>query len=166
MIKKPLTYVVVALILSQPCFAETKKDNIFKRVVNKIGNAIKIESPGKSSKILNVAKSQVGSYYRPGVKAQCANFVGHVVTKAGGEKPSSASFARSWLKWGKPVNWSSKKPGDIIVTWRGSRSGTYGHILIYAGDNTAIHRSTSGKKVGYVDVANYSSKVLGVRRAA
>lgn len=162
MIKNTLTYVVVALILAQPCFAENKKDNIFKRICN----AIKIESPGKSSKILNVAKSQVGSYYRPGVKAQCANFVGHVVTKAGGEKPSSASFARSWLKWGKPVGWSSKKPGDIIVTWRGSRSGSYGHILIYAGDNKAIHRSTSGKKVAYIDVANYSSRILGVRRAA
>ncbi len=166
MIKNPLIYVVTALMLTQPCLAEKGKDNIFKRVADKISNAVKVASPGKGSKIYSVAKSQVGSYYRPGIKAQCANFVGHVVTKAGESKPASSSFARSWLKWGKPVSWSSKKPGDIIVTWRGSKSGTYGHILIYAGDNTAIHRSTSGKKVGYIDVANYSSRVLGVRRAA
>jgi len=163
--KTTLVTLIVMTLFCQNSYAE--KDNIFTRIAKRLSEVqSKSSKPIKNTKIYNTAKQQVGSYYRPGVKAQCANFVGHVVTKAGMKKPANSSMARAWLKWGDPVDWTSKKPGDVIITWRGSKKGPYGHILIYAGENTAIHRSTSGKQVSYIDVDRYKSKVLGVRRAA
>ena len=161
--KKTTLIAIAALLFVQNSHADNS--NFLTRIVKKITEASRPANINGNLKIYTVAKKQVGTYYRPGVKAQCANFVGHVVSKAGIEKPASANMARSWLRWGEPVSWSNKKPGDIIITWRGSRGGSYGHILIYAGDEKAIHRSTSGKLVSYVDTDRYQSKVLGVRRA-
>lgn len=161
--KKTPLIVIAALLFCQKSYADNN-GNILNRIVKKITEASQPISSNNNSKIYTVAKKQVGTYYKPGVKAQCANFVGHVVSKAGIQKPTSASRARSWLKWGEPVSWSNKKPGDLIITWRGSRRGSSGHILIYAGNEKAIHRSTSGKLVSYVDTDLYRSRVLGVRR--
>lgn len=155
--KTTLVSIIVTTMLIQTSFAEK---NFLSRLFQKVS-----PSP-TSAKICTIAKSRVGTSFRPGVTKQCANFVGDVVTKAGGTKPSSPAMARSWLKWGKPVSWSSKKPGDLIITYRGRRSGTAGHILIYAGNNVAVHRPTSKKQVSYIDVDYYASRVLGVRRAA
>ena len=163
--KATLVTLIVMTVFSQNSYAE--KDNIFTRIAKRVSEAqIKLPKPQKNAKIYSTAKQRVGSYYRPGVRAQCANFVGDVVSKAGLKKPANSSMARAWLKWGQPVSWSNKKPGDLIVTWRGSKRGSYGHILIYAGGNTAIHRSTSGKQVSYIDINSYKPRVLGIRRAA
>ena len=122
--------------------------------------------PGQftSASILAKALAWEGRSYRPGVSAQCANWVGHVVCSAGGSTPVGHSMARNWLKWGHPVSRTTVKPGDIVVTWRGSRSGRYGHILIYVGDGLCIHRPTRSKPVEKVPLSTFSNKILGIRR--
>ena len=162
--KKTSLIAIAALLFCQNSYADNN-GNILTRIVKKITEASLPANINGNLKIYTAAKKQVGTYYRPGVKAQCANFVGYVVSKAGIEKPASASMARAWLKWGEPVSWPNKKPGDLIITWRGSRRGSYGHILIYAGNGRAIHRSTGGKLVSYVSTDLYQSRVLGVRRS-
>lgn len=115
---------------------------------------------------LSVAKSDLGSHYRRGHSKQCANWVTSVVLRAGGTPPaSSPSWAKGWLNWGYAVTVATMQPGDIIVSHRGSRSSRNGHIMIYAGNGRAIHRPTSSKPVQYVDVAHYTGRVAGVRRA-
>lgn len=118
-----------------------------------------------SSRISSIATRDVGTYYRKGVSLQCANYVSHVVERAGGTPPAGKASARSWLKWGKKVSFSSMKPGDIIVTTRGSSSRT-GHILIYKGDGKAIHRSTRYKPVGEISIDYYRSRIIGIRRVS
>ncbi len=111
-----------------------------------------------------VAKRQVGTHYAAGLKFQCGNFVGHCVSKAGKQTPRNPAKATNWLQWGTPVPWALKQPGDVIVTWRGSKSSGDGHVLIYVGNGKAVHRSTYKAPVGYVDVDSYKSRLLGVRR--
>lgn len=122
--------------------------------------------PGQftASSIVAKAKSWEGRHYRRGQSCQCANWVGEVVRNAGGSTPASSSMARSWLKWGNSVPRSAMKPGDIIVTWRGSRNGSSGHILIYLGNGQCIHRPTRSKPVQQISLSVYESKILGVRR--
>ena len=122
--------------------------------------------PGQftAQNILAKAKGWEGKYYRRGVSYQCANWVGEIVRSAGGSTPASSSMARSWLKWGHSVPRSAMKPGDIIVTWRGSRSGSSGHILIYLGNGQCIHRPTRSKPVQQISLSVYESKILGIRR--
>lgn len=117
------------------------------------------------SRIVKTAKLWNGKYYRKGQSCQCANWVSEVVFSAGGGRPLYSSMARNWTKWGKPVSKSAMKPGDVIVTWRGSKTGKSGHVLIYLGDGKCIHRPTRSKPVQLTDLSFYKSKILGVRRA-
>lgn len=116
--------------------------------------------------IAKEAESRVGKSFRPGTSAMCAAFVADVVKKAGGKVPSSPNMARSWLRWGKPVSVAMIRKGDIVVCWRGSRSGTKGHILIYSGSGVCIHRSTKSAPVKKTPLSSYKGKILGVRRAS
>ena len=118
-----------------------------------------------SHAIATKAKSCEGKPYRAGVSKQCANWVGEVVDSVGIECPSGHSLARNWLKWGKPVSYATMRPGDIIVQWRGSKSGTAGHILIYVGNGQCIHRSTYSKAVSRVSAESCKARILGIRRA-
>ena len=122
--------------------------------------------PGKftSSEIVASAKKWTGRHYRYGHSRQCANFVGHVIKDSGGIPPYGHSMARNWLEWGRPVIPAVIRPGDVVITWRGSRSGTAGHILIYIGDGQCIHRPTRSKAVCKTPLSLYKSKILGVRR--
>ena len=122
--------------------------------------------PGKftSSQIVASAKKWTGRHYRYGHSRQCANFVGHVIKDSGGIPPYGHSMARNWLEWGRPVIPAVIRPGDVVITWRGSRSGTAGHILIYIGDGQCIHRPTRSKAVCKTPLSLYKSKILGVRR--
>jgi hypothetical protein len=80
--KKTSLIAIAALLFCQNSYADNN-GNILTRIVKKITEASRLISSNNNSKIYTVAKKQVGTYYRPGVKAQCANFVGHVVSKAG-----------------------------------------------------------------------------------
>ena len=119
----------------------------------------------RTSSILSEALKWEGKYYKKGVSFQCANWVGAVVLSAGGGRPNNHSAARSWLKWGKPVSSVSNiRPGDIVVTWRGSLNSSTGHILIYIGGGECIHRPTRSKEVQRINLAIYKEKILGIRR--
>ena len=122
--------------------------------------------PGQftSASLIEKAKSWEGKHYRPGVSAQCAAWVGQVVQSAGGRLPQGHMMARSWLNWGYSVPRSSIRPGDLVVTWRGSPRSASGHILIYLGNGECIHRPTRSKPVQRIKLSTYSSKIIGVRR--
>jgi len=121
-----------------------------------------------SAKMVQQAKLWNNRHYRKGASCQCANFIGEVVTSSGGSKPKASSLARSWLEWGNRVSIAKNaiKPGDVIVTWRGSKNGNSGHILIYIGDGQCIHRPTRSKPVQVTELSIYRSKILGVRRGS
>jgi cell wall-associated NlpC family hydrolase len=119
-----------------------------------------VEHPSLISK----AKAWEGKYYRKGVSCQCANWLGEVTSASGFTLPKGHSLARNWLSFGKPVNRSSLRSGDVIVTWRGSRHGSSGHVLIYLGDNQCIHRSTRNKPIQRISLDVYRGKILGIRR--
>lgn len=117
-----------------------------------------------SSSIVETAKEWAGRHYRYGDACQCANWVGQVINESGGSTPSHHAMARNWLEWGRPVPVAAIRPGDIVVTWRGSRSGSAGHVLIYIGNGECIHRPTQSRAVCKTQLSFYKSKILGVRR--
>jgi cell wall-associated NlpC family hydrolase len=120
--------------------------------------------PISNSSIVTEARKWDSKHYKKGQSLQCANWVGRVVIDAGGTPPPRHAMARSWLKWGSPVSKSAIQPGDIVITWRGSRSGKSGHILIYIGDGQCIHRPTYSRAVCKTYLSNYSPRILGIRR--
>jgi len=94
----------------------------------------------------------------------CSSFVCWVAEKAGMGSTDSM-MARSWLNWGV----SSKKdplPGDIVVYWRGNRSGWKGHVGIYLRTNRDGSIVTlGGNQSDEVNISQYSAaKLLDIRR--
>jgi len=154
---KIIVIILIILAAALTAVADSKSKTGFSKL--KLGGL----SLTSSSKISSIATRDVGTYYRKGVSLQCANYVGHVVERAGGTPPSGKASARSWLKWGRKISFSAMKPGDIIVTTRGSSSRS-GHILIYKGNGKAIHRSTRYKPIGEISVDYYRSRIIGIRR--
>lgn len=116
-----------------------------------------------NSGIVAKAVSWENKFYRPGVSRQCANFVGEVMSSAGIDPPLGHSLARNWLKFGRPV-YGSPRPGDVVITWRGSKTGNSGHILIYLGNGKCIHRPTQSRAVCKTELSYYQDKILGIRR--
>ena len=154
---KIIVIILIILASALTTVADSKSQTGFTKL--KLGGL----SLTSSSRISSIATRDVGTYYKKGVSLQCANYVGHVVERAGGIPPSGKASARSWLKWGRKIPFSAMKPGDIIVTTRGSSSRS-GHILIYKGNGKAIHRSTRYKPIGEISVDYYKSRIIGIRR--
>ncbi len=122
--------------------------------------------PGQytATAIVSEAKKWEGKHYRYGQSRQCANWVGRIINDSGGNTPPHYAMARNWLSWGRQVSLIGIRPGDVVITWRGSRSGTSGHILIYVGNGQCIHRPTQSRAVCKTPLAYYEGKILGVRR--
>ena len=154
---KIIVIIIIILAAALTARADSKGAREFPKL--KVGGI----SLTSSSRISSIATRDIGTYYRKGVSLQCANYVGYVIERAGGTPPSGKASARSWLKWGRKIPFSAMKPGDIIVTTRGSSSRS-GHILIYKGNGKAIHRSTRYKPIGEISVDYYKSRIIGIRR--
>ena len=169
--KKPALFLSLSLVSlmgmaspkPKPAHSRSTKSKESETDLKEVFSKLKLKGVASSSKIANIATRDIGTYYRKGVSLQCANYVSHVVKRAGGTPPSSSSFARSWLKWGTKVQYANIRPGDIIITSRG-RSSRSGHILIYKGGGKAIHRSTRYKAIGEISLDYYKSRILGIRR--
>lgn len=110
------------------------------------------------------ARADVGSHFRKGESAQCANYVADVMRRAHIPTPRAPALVMNWRNWGTPVPWALKKPGDVIVTWRNSPRSGEGHILIYVGNGKCVHRSTYKSPVKFADVDDYKPRLLTVRR--
>lgn len=103
-----------------------------------------------------------GSYYRRGVSAQCANWVGTVVRESGHSTPANPAKSTNWLSWGKPVPISMIRPGDVVIYARGSNG--YHHAAIYRGAGKVTHRPTRNSQVKTMDL--HYRRIIGVRRAS
>ena len=95
----------------------------------------------------------------------CASFVCYVLENSGMGSTNSMQ-ARSFLKWGV----STKKkplPGDLVVFWRGSKSGWQGHVGFYLEETEQYIYVLGGNQNDEVNVSRYSkSKLLDIRRSS
>lgn len=104
---------------------------------------------------------------KPDEWAWCGAFVGAVLKRCGLESTPKdvCLMARSYLKYGKSVDASEVKKGDIVVFWRSSPSSWKGHVAFFDhfdGSNVYVLGGNQGNKVS---IAKYSkSRVLDYRR--
>lgn len=124
-----------------------------------------VEKAGKES------NPKVVAYYHdaghPEVKddavAWCAAFVGAMIKRAGG-KPSGSLAARSYLKWGSPVDRQKAQEGDVVVFKRGN-SDWQGHVAFFVKDNGSTITVLGGNQADAVNRRAYpAASLLGIRR--
>lgn len=94
----------------------------------------------------------------------CSVFVNWVALQAGLNLSGSA-MARSWLKVGKKTN--DPVPGDVVVFWRISKDGPYGHVGFFLGytDDAKSIFCLGGNQKDEVNVSVYKiDKILEFRK--
>lgn len=160
---------------TNPEYFPSRNELILKTALREIG--VK-EVAGSGS------NARVEEYHRFATKANkveqkddvpwCSSFVcwvvEHCYPQDQGGKPmgsTNSMMARSWEKWGI----STKKdplPGDIVVFWRGSKTGWQGHVGIFLRKNADGSIVTlGGNQSDEVNVSSYSgTKVLDIRRSS
>jgi uncharacterized protein (TIGR02594 family) len=97
----------------------------------------------------------------------CSSFVNFCVERAGLIGTDSKA-ARSWLRWGAPVDRSDWREGDIIVFWRVSPDSWKGHVgflVDWAGERPLILGGNQSDRLSIASPYPFTS-ILAVRRAA
>lgn len=95
--------------------------------------------------------------------AWCAAYVGSVLASVGIQGTGQLN-ARSYLKWGTPVD--DPQPGDVVVFWRGDRNGWQGHVGFFVkwqGRDIVVRGGNQGNAVS--DAVYSRDRLLGFRRA-
>lgn len=98
--------------------------------------------------------------------AWCAAFVGAVLSRAG-QSGTGKLTARSYLDWGRPVDRSEARPGDIVVLKRGG-SSWQGHVGFFVRDNGSTITILGGNQSNAVNRRSYNvsdGQLLGIRRS-
>jgi lipoprotein Spr len=149
----------ILFFLSFFAFKGKAQDNLslteqYQKMMEKIIDKIPAVTTAPASKLLDFAKSMLGTPYRyassnPDKGFDCSGFVSYVFTNFGFKVPrSSTEFATT----GKPVKLEDAKVGDVLIfTGSNPRVRKIGHVgIIYAIDNGEIKfiHSTSGKANG------------------
>ncbi|WP_314068557.1 NlpC/P60 family protein [uncultured Vagococcus sp.] len=103
------------------------------------------------TKVLNMAKAQIGKPYAWGAQGpssfDCGGLVRYVFKNAVGVDIPMGTTNQETK--GKEVSLASLLPGDLL--FYGSRGATY-HVGVYAGNNQMIHAPQPGQNVTTVDI--------------
>lgn len=77
--------------------------------------------------------------------------------------PAHPYLARNWLKFG--VSLPAPALGCVLVFWRGSRTGTAGHVGLYAGEDSAGYLHVlGGNQSNAITIARLDrARLLGMR---
>lgn len=76
--------------------------------------------------------------------------------------PSNPYLARNWLKFGVPLGRPAL--GAVMVFWRGSKTGTSGHVGLYTGEDAQAYHVLGGNQSNAITIARLDkSRLLGFR---
>ena len=108
-------------------------------------------SSGEGDKIIETAKSKLGSPYVWGAKGpnsfDCSGFVFWVYKQNGISVPGSTSEYKPYAGSSNEISWSEIQPGDILIIFSGEKGRSVGHAGIYLGNDEYIHSPQTGDVV-------------------
>lgn len=127
-----------------------------------------IVGPKHAPEIIEMADALGGvidSFYTSDEIPWCGLAVSYWIKKAGFTPPKDYSQvrARDFAKWGNPVD----KPsfGDIMVFWRGSVTGSDGHVGLYICEDADAYYIIGGNQGNEVNISRLSKRrFLAARR--
>lgn len=124
----------------------------------------KVEKAGPESDdwVLAIIREMMPTAKDDSKVAWCSIFMNYVARNACAETTDRMD-ARSWLKVGEEVN--SPIVGDVVIFWRGSRTGWQGHVGLYVNEMDGHINTLGGNQVNGVNIKGYAkSRLLGFRR--
>lgn len=132
-----------------------------------------LRGPASNPTILEWADAvDLERVYRDDATAWCGLAMAYVALQAGfAPLPVNPLGARNWLAWGNDAEAAPIEPGpalgDVLVFWRGKRSGWSGHVGIYVGEDATAFHVLGGNQSDAVTIARIQKdRLLGARRCA
>ncbi|MBB5351072.1 uncharacterized protein (TIGR02594 family) [Haloferula luteola] len=125
------------------------------------------EIPGSRDNPLIVAwHRRIATWISDDETAWCSAFANAMCQDCEYERSGKLN-ARSWLEVGQSVELAQAKPGDVVVLWRGSRSGWEGHVAFFEhyNANRDLIYMLGGNQNNEVNVTGYATnRLLSIRR--
>lgn len=126
-----------------------------------------VPGPGNQAEIIAWIKGMFPNAVNDGDTPWCSIFM-NFVAKECGIQGTGSGMARSWLKWGVPVKWEDRRPGDVVVFWRGKPDSASGHVALYVNDKDLegkYVRVLGGNQTDSVSIALYQrERIIEIRR--
>lgn len=129
------------------------------------------EVPGALSeeKILKMLQRYVPAAEDDSKYGWCGVYMANLFKQANLDSliPQNPQLARNWTKLqGLEVSLEDAKPGDIIVFWRGTKSGWQGHVAIFVNQpKEGVVNVLGGNQGNAVNISGYStSRILKIIR--
>lgn len=120
-----------------------------------------ISGSNHNPKIIEFFKKVNNAWVTNDETAWCASFVGYCLEEAGLTSTKKLN-ARSYLEWGKETK--TPKVGDIVVLWRGSKTGWEGHVGFFIREDNGYIHILGGNQSNEVNISKYSKEqLLGYR---
>lgn len=122
-----------------------------------------VEIPGKknNSDIMYMANA-MNTWYPNDETAWCGLFVAYCLFKRGikDTMPTNILGAKNWRDYGTEVQKENLSPGDILVFWRGTPKGAYGHVGFYVAETKDAYKVLGGNQGNTVSEAWIAKKRL------
>lgn len=143
-----------------------KNETLLRIAKGELGQT-EIKGPADNPRVIEYQKCTDLKWFSDDELAWCSCFMNWVCKQAGISGTGDA-MARSWMRWGKPLEFSEVMPGDVVVFARGS-DGVSGHVaLVYSkpsSENDLI-QILGGNQHDCVCIETVGrGRVLGYRRA-
>lgn len=121
-----------------------------------------INGTAHNKRVLQYFKDIGHSWVKDDETAWCAAFVNWVLLQLG-RKGTGLLTARSFLTYGTPT--TNPTLGDLVIFWRGAKSGPYGHVAFYLSHDKDYIYVLGGNQSNAVNVARYpQNRLLGYRK--
>jgi hypothetical protein len=105
--------------------------------------------------------------FKPGQTERCADFVSTMIENSGAAPPGFKHEVNCLRlqEYGKKVEKSDLKAGDVVFFGNTYMPGDYTHVGIYLGNNKFVHRPTAARPVVVDELSGYyGEKYCGARR--
>jgi uncharacterized protein (TIGR02594 family) len=149
----PAPSVAAPAALDDPAWIATAKKYLGQR---------EIAGPQHNPHVLKWWKS-IGTAFKDDETPWCGAFVGGVLAEVGIKPVAGGAMARNWNKFGKKL--AKPAVGCVVVFWRGSKSGSAGHVGFLLGkDQRGNLMVLGGNQGNKVSIAPFDTgRVLGYR---
>lgn len=142
---------------------KTTREKVYQRAQSELGTW-EWKGGDHNPKVVQYFADTGNSWVKDDETAWCAAFVGAMLEREGVTSTRKLN-ARSYLRFGKPIDLDEAKPGDIVIFSRGDPDGWQGHVAFYVSHGNTHINVLGGNQGNQVNLRPYSrGRLLGVRR--
>lgn len=125
---------------------------------------MEVPGPGSNPRIVKMYEDAGHPEVKDDATAWCSAAMNSWMVRAG-IVGTGALTARSWMRWGKPVDWNKAMPKGTVVVFPRGKSAWQGHVaMVYADTGGPTIKVLGGNQSDSVSITTYKrSSIIAAR---